>query len=248
MRLALVWFALSACTSAPALSGIRFEDLPIRDCRRSLENILFSLALPNSRWQRNISTWPDEMFRAPSTKIGRWMELQIHVNGSMVLTEIQVGSRHSWRIDARRNCFLSTTRAVRTDPKPPLEVFDDSRLEKVVRSHARGVIYAWSPHMPVSFYGLPRIADAAKKLNLSVHFVLDPHADSAQARREALRNGLPAEALLRMESLELIFRGMPNHYPTVVVFAGGRIRGNPIPGVKEGVAYERMILDQLRGE
>ena len=48
-----------------------------------------------------------------------------------------------------------------------------------------------------------------------------------------------------MESLELWNRGMAIHFPSVVVFAAGRIVGDTIPGMKARDVYERLLAREL---
>ena len=48
-----------------------------------------------------------------------------------------------------------------------------------------------------------------------------------------------------MESIELFYRGMLNHFPSVLVFSRGQWKGTLIPGWKHEAAYLRMVRERL---
>ncbi len=102
-----------------------------------------------------------------------------------------------------------------------------------------------APHA-FSLAGFATIKKAAARLGLKVFAVLDPYADPEAARRDVDRHGLERGALMRMESIELFEREMPIHYPSIVVFSGGRVVGPTIPGFKEAETYVRLIAENLK--
>ena len=60
--------------------------------------------------------------------------------------------------------------------KPVSKEFSDAYLRKLVRENKAGLIYAWSPHMPLSVDFMKYAQRAAAKLGLKFFLVLDPAA------------------------------------------------------------------------
>ena len=127
--------------------------------------------------------------------------------------------------------------------------FTDADLREALRaSEARAglVVYAWSPHMPLSVDGWPELADAAAALDLVAIPVLIAHADMDFARREAARVGSPASALRTVASVELIMRDMQLHAPSILVFRGDRV--SPVlPGYRNADGYQSFFESFLEG-
>jgi hypothetical protein len=125
-------------------------------------------------------------------------------------------------------------------------VFTDRDLREVLRSAGATVVYVWSPHMSLSVDGYAEIARASEALGLELVPVLFPGGDREFAAREALRAGMPAEALRESASLELIYRDAHVHAPTIVVFDGGRV--SPVlPGYRDAAGYRRFLEDFVGG-
>lgn len=108
--------------------------------------------------------------------------------------------------------------------------FNDHDLAARVRSGGRGVVYLWSPHMPLSVDAIAAMTLAAGSHGLAIDLVLDPAADRAFAARIARERALPHDALRVADSVELSFRDALVHAPTVLVYASGAIAGSVYPG------------------
>ena len=122
-----------------------------------------------------------------------------------------------------------------THPQPPPVpgAFGDAELLDRLTRHDRGVVMAWSPHMPLSVDEHAEVQAAARALDLSVVLVLDPLADVAFARRVAIERGLPPGAAAPLASIELAFRGMTTHAPSFQLFAAGRLVGPVLYGYRD---------------
>lgn len=118
----------------------------------------------------------------------------------------------------------------RARPAASTPRFSDRDLATLVATERRGVIYMWSPHMPLSVEGYRPLVAAATERGLSVAALLDPAADRAFAAAERTRGGLPLTALRVADSVELLFRDLLLHAPAVQAFANGRLVGSPWPG------------------
>lgn len=108
--------------------------------------------------------------------------------------------------------------------------FGDEDLALAAAGPARGVVYVWSPHMPLSVDGYQAIVTAAAARGMRVEVVLDPGADRVFAAAERVRGGLPAAALRVADSVELLFHDVLIHAPSVQVYGRGRLVGSAFPG------------------
>jgi hypothetical protein len=123
--------------------------------------------------------------------------------------------------------------------------FSDEALRQVVRKNEKGVIFSWSPHMPLSIKAYFDLQTAAGRLGLKVFPVLDADADPVSSIEVVKKHQIETSALRRMQSIELYQRGMAIHFPSILVFSGGKIRGDIIPGAKQEDLYETLIKREL---
>jgi len=146
------------------------------------------------------------------------------------------------RIAWSASCVVAET--TRDRPRVPEPRFDDDDLRRLVQGNGRGVIYLWSPHMPLSVDGFRSLRAAADARGLAVHAVLDPAADRAFAAASLTAAGLSATALRVADSVELTFRDLVLHAPSVQVYGGGQLRGSAFPGYHSPEEYG-VFLDRV---
>lgn len=135
-------------------------------------------------------------------------------------------------------------REERARPAVATPRFTDADLTALVSSGRAGVVYVWSPHMPLSVDGYRAIAAAAAARGLTLHAMLQPGADRAFAQASLARGGLPRDALRIADSVELSFRDVHLHAPSILVFAHGRIVGDAWPGYHSADEYGA-FLDRM---
>ncbi|MDH3453208.1 MAG: hypothetical protein OEN20_12405 [Gammaproteobacteria bacterium] len=117
--------------------------------------------------------------------------------------------------------------AVAEDTSQP---FTDHDLARLLDNHTRGVIYLWSPHMSYSVRGAAEAQRVVDGLGLVSVLLLDPHAEPALVASVRRSHRLPDSATRRMRASALWDIGATQHYPTVVVFASGRLDAQMLPG------------------
>ena len=102
-----------------------------------------------------------------------------------------------------------------------------------------GVVYFWSPRMPLSRAAISNVAVAARSLGVELTLVgfeeLERYAESGSLDGPASSES--AEAILAAGALA--------HAPSLVVHRGSRLVGPAILGYKEAGAYETMISSRL---
>lgn len=179
----------------------------------------------------------------PTATMGVWVvEAVGRFDTSMTLVSPDGITRVSWTAD----CVGTTEHRAR--PSGPATSFRDADLAALVRS-GRGVIYVWSPHMPLSLDAVAPLSAAARALDLAVTLLLDPATDPAFAARVAADRGLPAAALRVADSVDLQFRDVLVHAPAAIAYAGGQLVGSAYPGghtADEYAAYFRRVLAEPR--
>lgn len=106
-------------------------------------------------------------------------------------------------------------------------------LKASAKNGKRGMIYVWSPNMPLALRGLPEARSIAKSLNMDFIAVRDPHSSAAFARQIVEKRAFPAYALRALESDEIFATGALDHFPSVVLFEGGRLHPRARPGYDE---------------
>jgi hypothetical protein len=132
-------------------------------------------------------------------------------------------------------------------PAAPPPSFTDGDLARRLDPPSRGVLYLWSPHMPLSVDGYAEVARAASARGLAVEPLLDPQANRDFAAATAAARGLPASALRVVDAVELQFRELSLHAPSAAVFAGGRLVGEPLRGYRTADEYATFFSRLLDG-
>jgi len=102
-----------------------------------------------------------------------------------------------------------------------------------------GVVYFWSPRMPLSRAAIPNMVLATQRLGVGLTLVafedLERYAESGVMDGSGVAEHV--EAMLEAGAL--------THAPSFVVHEGGQLVGPAILGYKEAAAYEAMISSRL---
>ncbi len=202
----------------------------------------------SDEWKR---TNPDldqgKIFQAPTSQFGTWVEIAFYPTGATEVRRFNSSTRVelSW---SGANCVPQ----LKVIPggegaKVAGDILSDAALEKRISAPgAKGIVYAWSPHMPLSVQGLEEARQLADQLHLQFLPVLDPAADLGLARSVARSHHWGNEALRQNHSIELLARGTNLHYPALVVFAHGKLVNGMYPGWGPPANVEKYIAENLK--
>jgi hypothetical protein len=102
-----------------------------------------------------------------------------------------------------------------------------------------GIIYFWSPRMPLSRAAIPNIVQAARTLGADLTLV-----GFEELERYAEGGGLDGSESAKQAETILV-AGALTHAPSLVVHQGRQVVGPAIIGYKEAAAYETMIARRL---
>jgi hypothetical protein len=164
----------------------------------------------------------------PTPVLGLWVRIIEEAAAQVAIERITATRIERLRFD--QECAVSEL-AVATSP-PPDGAFGDSDLIARIARGDRGVVLLWSPHMPLSVDQHAVLTRVAEDLGLAVIALLDPAADPDYAARVAREGRLAPEATRPLGGVELAFRGMTTHTPSLQAFANGRLVGPVLYGYR----------------
>jgi hypothetical protein len=181
--------------------------------------------------------------RLPTGILGLWIRLAELSAGELVVERVTATRIERLRFDdACEPTELAVAAALGT-----ADAYGDSDLIAHVARLERGVFVLWSPHMPLSVDQHAVLAEVARDLGLVVVPILDPAADRDYANRVARERGLAPEATRPLSGVELAFRGMATHTPSLQLFAGGTLVGPVLYGYRSAAALRTVLEATLAG-
>ncbi len=230
----------------PETAGAEGQDalLDGHKCRKQVIEVLDTWE-PERLWKKFLSPDSQAVHRTPTRKIGTWIELRFQTDGGVELIRLSPTSNVRIAWNSRRCAPKLSAAAVQRDEKRLTGTFDDPYFEAIAAENPDGVLYVWSPHMPYSLKGWEPVQKAAKKLGLPIFPILDPHASPLLLSEMPSEFNLLKATSRRLESWELIHRGVGQHFPTTVLFSRGRVVGPVFPGVKSEGQYVEFFKEYL---
>jgi len=181
-------------------------------------------------------------WRVPTAALGVWVVLRQESDGAASLTRIDPTSTTQLVFEA--DCVETTRTVARPRHQTTPAALRDDELKTLLSSDG-GVVYLWSPHMPLSVDGHDVVAGLATELGIAFVALLDPRADPAFALSAAREAGLPSAATRSFDSVELTMRQLSLHAPSILVFARGRFAGMALPGYRDADRYRTLIRERM---
>ncbi|HEY9228497.1 MAG TPA: hypothetical protein VIP11_17720 [Gemmatimonadaceae bacterium] len=205
-----------------------------------------SIATYEQRWGgrsewRVLPPYPVERDASPTDSIGVWLERSRTADGTLELRRVSVDETIIAHASGA-TCDVQLTHHRRTyDRKAMARAFGDEQLRALVRDTPAGVVYVWSPRMPLSVLGVAEAKAAAAELGVAFTAIV------AEASPDELRD---ADSLITrsMSSLELVYRNATIHYPSIIFYRDGRLLGSGVPGFKRRETYVALARDAFAGE
>jgi hypothetical protein len=214
-------------------------------CASAVMNTLSKWSATDEWFREPLAAGEGSAMNGPTTKIGTWVELEVDRDGTV--SAVRRSPETTVKIHWQKNC-LPEAKVAATDISRPgtFPVLTDANLESALKNGTSGIIYAWSPHMPLSVKGFPEAQALARKLKIKFIPVLDPVADESAARAAIKKYNFPSAALRKNVSIELQSRLMGIHYPSTIVFSKHRFSALN-PGLWDNLpVYEKFVQENLR--
>ena len=120
--------------------------------------------------------------------------------------------------------------------------FNDDKLFSLLKTHQRGVIYVWSPYMPLSVEGIENAVKAAARNELPITVLLDGKASlkDAQQWKDKFKFMKP-EYFEQVSANELFSRNMAVHYPIMFYYDSKFISNRTYIGHKSEDIFDQWM-------
>jgi len=165
-----------------------------------------------------------------------WIERWTLPDGAVELRRTSAETTDIARVDDE-GCRVSRRTLRRSfDSSATAGALTDAALRRQVESAPRGIVYVWSPGMPLSVQGLEAARRAAR--TLGVAFTATMVEAGPGYPRPAATSPTDARA---MESVELMYRNATVHYPAVQLYRDGQMLDGVIPGYKSETTYAALL-------
>lgn len=199
----------------------------------------FEFSNASLRWRR-LAPYPVPRDASPTDSIGVWLERWHMPDGTTELRRVSASVTEVTTIGVDECTLRSTTHRRTYDVATMTNAFTDERLRDLLKATHDGMIYVWSPGMPLSVSGLAQAKAAADSLGVAFTAVV---ADARSGELEA--SGVATTYQRTLNSLELVYRNATVHYPTAIFYRHGRLLGSAIPGYKTTSAYLTLARERL---
>ncbi|MEO7359225.1 MAG: hypothetical protein ABI120_02770, partial [Gemmatimonadaceae bacterium] len=119
-----------------------------------------------ARWQgtgawRPLAPYPAPREASPTRTVGVWIERAHLDHGATELRRVSAAQTDVVSVDAA-GCLSGTTAIHRAFNSDSLgNAFTDASLDSLLSTSSRGMIYVWSPRMPLSLNGMTEARAAA---------------------------------------------------------------------------------------
>ena len=143
------------------------------------------------------------------------------------------------------SCTPTQSRERAAAVNQPADTFGDDDLAALMSDGTPGVIYVWSPHMPLSVDAYHHVVRVTADLGVTMTALLDRAVDPSYAESIAASSAIPEDARRTLRSVELTFRNATVHAPSLLVYADGRVLGLAVPGYRDGAGYRAVIENRL---
>lgn len=188
---------------------------------------------------RKLAPVPGPREASPTLRTGVWVERLQLSNGTIELRQVSAAETKLAVVDdatcsSRRSTYLRGY-----NPDSLKAAFTDTSLDSLLHANPRGMLYVWSPRMPLSLKGLAEARAAAQSLGVPFMAVV-AEANAGELLDLAKNSTLVTAAdQRRMESLEIVYRNGTIHYPTALFYRDGRMIDGVYPGYKNRETFAK---------
>jgi hypothetical protein len=140
---------------------------------------------------------------------------------------------------------MKTTSSINLSKKSD-GTFSDLDLQNTLQKTGWGVIYVWTPYMPLSVEGLAEIKKAVTAEKGTLTILMDRNASLDQAEKWVSQGLVQKQELKKVEAAELFDRGLGVHYPVAYLYENGFLSNSEFVGYKKASMYSKWIQIQKR--
>ena len=204
--------------------SINAKDPMISSCQKPIRVLLNEWAKKGS-WEEKTN----DLYIVKTEDFGKWIWYKDE-GDSITLTK--ASQTEQLRVNFTKSTCEKKLMVIAI-PKENSPNNDESLKKKIANKN--GLLYIWSPHMPLSYRGINSIIAAAKKKNLDVTIYMDP------AAKLAPNHQFNKTYLNRIESFDLKMRNAYLHLPALLSYKNGQIMDPVKYGFEKPEGYEKDI-------
>lgn len=183
---------------------------------------------------RALAPYPVPRDASPTDSIGVWLERWQLPDGSVELRRISAEETVVATLTGEACAPSFTSHRRQFDSVAMARAFTDARLRALLRDTRDGIIYVWSPRMPLSIIGLDEARIAARSLGIAFTAVV------AEAQPADLRDASVDTAYQQsLDALELVYRNATIHYPTAIFYRNARCSARPFRVTRDAAHMSR---------
>ncbi|MFZ4713814.1 MAG: hypothetical protein ACOYL6_08895 [Bacteriovoracaceae bacterium] len=211
-------------------------------CPNEVERITTDWNAKNE-WQKFLIGMNDRGIKVSTNELGRWITVvpsskevtTISNITSSVVTEVQIKANCSRKINLIKNPKIFAQNEI-----------TDQVVKEFVKNNTQGMIYIWSPHMPLSVTGLPGLKKAAADQKIPILFVMDNSASEALVKKYLKSGSITMEQTRKLASMELYQQDATLHYPSLLIFKKGQFVLPTHFGNRTEQEYSEIIKSKLK--
>lgn len=186
------------------------------------------------KWKGRLDPYTGEkQFFSPTTLTGKWVSFKVINSNNVLLRLLSRDKTITARFDG--NCKSQARVQIHQMGNSG---FNDGDLKMILDKNKDGLIYVWSPGMPLSIEGIQEIQEVAKRLHLTLTFVHDAKADFKEVQSQISRLKIESR---KLNSLELLLRGAEQHYPGLFIYKDSVLVDEVKYGFEEDNLYQGYI-------
>ena len=209
--------------------------LEFKKCKVQTENILKKWSSQN-HWKTDINKFTHY---TPSHLLGSWI-FYTSEKKNIVISKEDQKSKVTITL-AKTDCTSSFNIFQKLQSKKRTLAVTDKELIALTYKKT-GLIYIWSPHMPLSFQALTSIEKyKSKNQDLETIILVDPNS-----KINKLKQKVPLKWLNKADSFELKMRQAYIHYPTILFFKDGKILNRVKYGFESFKNYQHYFNSILK--
>jgi hypothetical protein len=161
-------------------------------------------------------------------------------------TDLKSGQQTTTVLTVKSACEIKKTES-KADLQENAEAgFHAADLDKLLAEKGWGVIYLWTPYMPLSVQGLATIKQGVKEVGSGkVTVVMDANAFNKDSEAWVTKGLVQKSELQRLYSREILARNVTLHFPVILLYKDGFLSNRTFVGFKPADAYKQWIEGEL---
>lgn len=193
-------------------------------------------------WQIEPSGNGEFKYSTMTSDFGVWIQVYKDSGDQINLEKVDANALLRFNI-SKKNC-RSDIEIISSQKNPNLSTYGtDQELYKRINKNKNGIILSWSPSMPFSIDAIGQARKVAQNEKIDLIVLLDRNANLKKAQQIVKNNFWPSEYTQKFDSVELTYRKIENHFPSILFFKDGKLKNYLLPGLKNAVSYKAEYMD-----